>query len=167
MALPFLTPFTNWLTATPLSTMMGEVSWMIPAVQSAHIMAIAVLAGAALMVDLRLLGAFGEGESIPAFTRRYLPWLWWALLGLLLTGALMIAAEPHRALQNTTFVLKMAMVLVAAALTALIQAPLKADAGFWQGRKTLGRLFAVASLCIWTAIVFCGRWIAYSQDVQP
>ena len=135
---------------------MAEVTWVIPAIQSVHIMAIAVVVGSALMVDLRLLGAFGEGESVAAFTRRFLPWLWWALLALLLTGVLMIVAEPRRSLQNTTFLVKMGLVLAAVAVTALTRLPLS---------KAHRRPIAVVSMCLWVAIIFCGRWISYTQDM--
>jgi hypothetical protein len=164
MALSQLTPFTTWLASTPVSTGIGEVHWITPGVQCVHILAIAVTMSAILMMDLRLLGAFGDIDGVQAFSKRYLPWVWWALLVLFLSGAVLIVGEPRRSLQNPTFLIKMTLVVVAAGLTTLTQRPLAADAGFWQGRKGLGRALAIASLVVWVAIVICGRWIAYTQE---
>ena len=164
MTLDFIAPFAKWLAATRVSALIGEVPWIVPAIQSVHIIAISVVVSGILMIDLRLLGALGDTDGVDVFTRRYLPWVWRALIVLLLTGMVMIVGEPTRSLQNATFVLKMALVLLAAALTSLTQMPLGADTGYWRDRKGLGRLLAVASLIVWVAIVVCGRWIAYTQD---
>jgi hypothetical protein len=165
VALSQLTPFTKWLAATPMSVGIGEVHWITPAVQSVHILTVAVVMAAILMMDLRLLGAFGRsGDGVAAFSRRYLPWVWWALIVLFATGATLIIGEPRRSLQNPTFLLKMALLLIAAALTLVTQKPFGGDAGFWEGRKGWARALAVASLIAWVAIVLCGRWIAYTQE---
>jgi hypothetical protein len=164
MALSQLTPFTTWLAATPVSIGIGEVHWITPGVQCVHILAVAVTMSAILMMDLRLLGVFGDIDGVKAFSKRYLPWVWWALLVLLLSGSVLIVGEPRRSLQNPTFVLKMSLLIAAAVLTTLTQIPLARDEGFWADRKGLGRVLAVASLAAWVAIVICGRWIAYTQD---
>ncbi len=164
MALDFVAPLATWLAATPLSALIGEVAWIVPAVQSLHILAISVVVAGVFLIDLRLLGAFGESDGIAAYTRRYLPWVWWALAVLLVTGAIMIVSEPVRALRNTTFVVKMVLIVVAVTLTGATQRPLKADPDFWRDHKTRARALALASLTVWVAVIACGRWIAYTQD---
>ena len=164
MALSQLTPFTAWLAATPMSVAIGGAPWVTPAVQCVHILAVAVTMSAILMMDLRLLGAFGDADGAQAFSKRYLPWVWWSLPLLLLTGATLIVGEPRRSLQNPTFLLKMALLIVAVALTALTEQPLLRNAGFWHGRRGAAKVLAVASLAFWVGIVICGRWIAYTQE---
>jgi hypothetical protein len=86
---------------------------------------------------------------------------------LLLTGATLIIAEPSRSLQNPVFVLKMALLLLAAAVTLVCQLPLRKDAGYWDGsesRRRKVRVIGFLSLPIWIAILFAGRWIAYVQS---
>lgn len=51
------------------------------------------------------------------------PVVWGAVLVLLATGAVMIAAEPARSLLNAAFQLKMTMLLAALALTAAAARP--------------------------------------------
>ena len=164
MALSQLTPFTTWLAATPMSTAIGAAPWVTPAVQCVHILSVAVVMSAVLMMDLRLLGAFGDVDGAQAFSRRYLPWVWWALPVLLVTGATLIVGEPRRSLQNPTFLLKMALLVAAMVLTALTEQPLLRNAGFWHGRKRTAKALAAASLAVWAGVVLCGRWIAYTQE---
>jgi uncharacterized membrane-anchored protein len=166
MALEVLAPLTTWIADTPASKLIGAFHWITPAVQCVHILAIAVVMSAILMMDLRLLGAAGRDDTMQMSARRYLPWVWWSLLVLFATGATLIVGEPKRSLRNPIFVTKMALLLVAVALTALTQAPFGHDAGFWQAprRRFAAKALAVASMICWVCIVFAGRWIAYAQE---
>jgi hypothetical protein len=48
--------FCDWLAATALSTEIQSVGWIVPALQTIHIMSIAIVMSAEAMVDLRVLG---------------------------------------------------------------------------------------------------------------
>ena len=166
MALDTLTPFTTWLAATPVSQTIGAYHWITPAVQCVHILAIAVVMSAILMVDLRLLGAGGNADAIQMTVRRYLPWVWWSILILFISGATLIVGEPRRSLQNPVFLLKMALLGGSAALTVLTQRPFGHDAGYWQAsrHRHAAKALAIVSMILWVCVVFAGRWIAYSQE---
>jgi hypothetical protein len=166
MALTALAPFAGWLAATPVSMAIGSQAWITPAVQCVHILAIATVMSGMLMLNMRLLGAVGRQESLARFARRYLDWIWPALLVLLLSGAVLVVGEPKRELENQVFLLKMALVCAAAALTLTVQWPLGRDGAFWDagGRRRLAQAIAVVCIAIWVAIVFSGRWIAYTQE---
>lgn len=156
--------FGNWLYETPVSTSIREISWVIPTIQSIHIVAIAVLIGSALVSDLRLAGVLATDETPGAVVRRFLPWMWAALVTLLLTGLVMVLAEPGRTLANIIFWTKMALVLLAFTLTMLFRKPLldpvfRLEHACW---RAFVKPAAWASLTIWIAVIFCGRWIAYS-----
>jgi hypothetical protein len=162
-----LDAFCSWLSATPASQAIQSSSWVIPAVQTAHIVAVASVVSSMLMVDLRLLGVRASEQSLAGIVRRFLPFVWWPLAVLMLTGAVLIVAEPSRALQNPVFLLKMTLLLLAAILAVICQWPRRADAGYWEqspARRTTARLLALASLPLWVGIVFAGRWIAYVQS---
>ena len=161
-----LRPLVNWLAATPMSLAIGEHAWVTPAVQCAHILAIAAVMACMMLMNLRLLGAFGGDEGIASFTRRYGRWVWPALLILLLSGSVLIVGEPRRSLENKVFLTKMALVAAASALTLTLQRPLARDAAYWDrgGRQRLAQAIALVSILIWVAIVFAGRWIAYTQE---
>ncbi len=158
--------FCDWLSVTPISMTLQSIAWIIPTVQSLHILAIAIVMSSVIMVDLRLMGLMGHTQSISGMTRRFIPWVWWALVVLLLSGAVLITAEPRRDLLNPIFQAKMALLIVAIAVTVLFQETVRRNMEFWDlspGRRMGAWATAVISLLVWTAIVGCGRWIAYVE----
>jgi hypothetical protein len=156
--------FCLWLEQTPLSQVIQSTPWIVPSVQTVHILAIAMVIASAFMLNLRLLGVVGLDQPVTRVSARFLPVIWWALPVLLVTGAIMIIGEPARALKNPIFQLKMALLIAAMATTALYQFGFdyngpRHDSS--QSSRTRLFLIAVPSIALWTAIVFCGRWIAY------
>ena len=159
-----LRAFGDWLATTSLSETIQNVSWIIPAVQTLHIVCVAIVIAATFLVDLRILGLFSRSQPLAALSHRFLTWIWWALIVLLVSGSLLIVGEPGRSLLNPMFGLKMLMLVIVAALTVVLQRPLATDAGFWDasgGRQLAAKTIAVLSLALWSCIVFAGRWIAY------
>jgi Family of unknown function (DUF6644) len=166
VALQALDSFCNWLAATPFSQAIQTIEWIIPAVQTVHILAVSAVVTSAVMIDLRLLGIGGRDQPVAAVAKRFLPFIWWPLPVLLVTGAVLIVAEPARSLENPVFILKMALLVLAAIVTLVCQIPLRRDRAFWElsnGRRRAARAIAVASIPLWVAIIFAGRWIAYVQ----
>jgi hypothetical protein len=153
-----------WLEETRLSQAIQVTKWIVPTVQTVHILAIAVVAGSVLMINLRLIGAFGTDQALKSVASRYLPFVWWPLLILLATGAVMIVGEPPRSLKSPAFQIKMALLVAALLVTGLFQLLLKRDPTFGDpggGRRGAATALAVLSMLLWTGIIFAGRWIAY------
>ncbi len=166
MAMVALDKFCNWLAATPLSLQIQSLEWIIPAVQTVHILCIAAVMSSVLMIDLRLLGLGARDQTVKSVATRFLPFIWWVLPIMLVTGAVLIVAEPARSLENPVFFLKMGLLACAVLITLCSSLPLARDALFWEvsSRRRWGaRLIAVVSLPVWVAIIFAGRWIAYVQ----
>ncbi len=149
---------------TDSSIAIASAGWVIPTVQSIHIIAIAAVMSATAMLNLRLAGFIGQESSVRRLANRSLPWLWWSLPVLLATGLVMILGEPARELTNTYFWSKMAMVLLAIVLTIALQRLLD-DCPYREmapAKRRATRALSLVSLALWLAIIFCGRWIAYS-----
>lgn len=156
--------FSDWLAATPLSTQIKAVDWIIPTVQTIHILSISIVTSAAAMVDLRVLGVLSRRQPLAEIAYRFVPWIWWTLIVLAVSGGTLIIGEPGRSLGNPAFVAKMSMLAAVLVLTLLFQRGLRHDERYWDssaGRRLGGRLIAGVSLIIWAGIVFAGRWIAY------
>lgn len=156
--------FCAWLERTPLSHQLQTIEWVVPAVQTLHLLAIAALMGATLVLNLRLLGLAAADASLERVTRRFLPVVKVALAVLLTTGLVMIAAEPARSLLNIAFQWKMGLLATALLLTGVTVRALRRHPGDWQAsrrRRSLAGLSAVFSTGLWVAILFAGRWIAY------
>jgi uncharacterized membrane protein len=112
-----LRDFSRWLAATPLSHAIQTNGWVIPMLQTIHILAVAVVFSSAILVNLRLWRLLQRDVAVSDIARRFLPVIWPVLLILLLTGSLLIIGEPRRALLNTTFYFKMTLLVVALVLT--------------------------------------------------
>jgi len=159
-----LNQFCLWLEQTALSQAIQSTAWIVPAVQTVHILAIATVIGAVLMLNLRLLGLLGRDQTVQRFSARFLPVIWWVLPVLAVTGAIMIIGEPARSLKNPFFQLKMSLLVAALMVTAFYQYRLARGAPRFKaaaGGRSAALLIAIPWLALWTGIVFAGRWIAY------
>ncbi len=155
----------QWLSATPLSLALRELDWLVPLLQTVHILAIAMVVSSVFLIDVRLLD-FTRSQSITETARRFMPWIWTGLAILAVSGAALITVEPMRALPNPAFQIKMALLFVAIAATWLFQISLRGDAVFWQSagsRRSMATVLAVSAFLLWCAIVGAGRLIAYLQ----
>ena len=157
--------FAEWLSQTsPSILIQTHNEWVIPTIQSIHIIAIGVVLTSVLMIDLRILGWAGHDQTLRETTDRFGPWLSWALLVLLVTGISMVVGEPVRALLSFSFWLKMFLVAVGTLIAAILQVALKSNEHHWEqklvNRRTVKSL-AILTLLIWVGIVILGRLIAY------
>jgi hypothetical protein len=154
----------QWIDQTALSQAIQATNWVVPTVQTVHILAIAVVASSALMIDLRLIGVFWANRPMNAVSSRFLPLVWWPLLILAATGAIMITAEPARSLKNPAFQLKMVLLVAALIVTGLFQFLQRRNATFGDlhaGPRAAAAMLAIVSMLLWSSIIFAGRWIAY------
>jgi uncharacterized membrane protein len=162
---PWLQAVSDYLSHTQLSLAIQSTTWMIPIIQSIHIACVCIVLGSYLIMDLRVLGFVGSSMPVASVVKRFVPWIWYALAVLLCTGSLLMIAEPGRDLNNPTFQLKMMLVVAISIVTYILASPLKADLGYWEasaGRQAVAKLIAIASLAMVVAIIFAGRWIAYT-----
>jgi hypothetical protein len=158
--------FINWLGATPLSLFIQKVFWIIPTVQTIHILAISVVLASMAMFDLRLLGVAGKRNSIASLARRFMPWLWGALIVLAVSGSILIIGEPKRALGNVFFAMKMCMLATAIVVTLGFQVILKRDlaggSDLAPAHFGVAKIVGLLSLVLWIGIAVAGRLIAYT-----
>ena len=160
-----LVGFAQWIQSTPLCALINSNIWFAPVVQSVHILAIAATVVSVLMLSLRIFGLAGRSRTVAQTVRRFLPWVWWALLTLLATGFVMIIGEPVRELLNPAFWTKMILVVVACLSSLGFQDSVRRHASQWEltPNGTLAmRAGAVAVLILWCLIILLGRWIAYA-----
>jgi hypothetical protein len=163
-----LDSFIHWLGATSASLVIQREFWIIPTVQIAHILAISVVLASMAMFDLRLLGLAGKRNSIASLSRRFMPWLWGALIVLAVSGSILIVGEPKRALGNVFFELKMCMLAAAIALTIGFQFILRRDlaeggADLAPSHAAAAKITGLLSLALWVGIAVAGRLIAYAS----
>src|SRR5471032_1341594 len=123
--------FISWLENTRVSSDIQNITWIIPTVQCIHIFSVCVVVSSVMLLNLRVAGIIGGGETVGAFTRRYLPWVWIALAVLLTTGSILIVGEPRRDLLNTTFWTKMSLLVGAVAITVIVERAVIKNEHYW------------------------------------
>jgi uncharacterized membrane protein SirB2 len=155
--------FARRLGASSISVAIQSSSWLTPLLQAIHILMIGVVFVSMLMIALRVLGLARNDEGFDATWQRFAPWMWRALLVMLLTGAILIVGEPSRQVGALSFWLKMGLIVVAVLGVSGLR---KALAGRANGRFSGGsRLAAAGIILIWVMIIFLGRAIAYDAEV--
>ena len=154
----------GWIEGTRPNHVVQNVFWIIPVVQTVHILSVSIVVASMAMLDLRLMGVGLGRHSIASMAHRFMPWAWSALLLLLLSGTVLIVGEPGRSLGNWVFQLKMSLLLLAVIASLIVSQRLKDDQDFWERSTRLrlaSRILGLLLLLLWVGVVVCGRWIAY------
>lgn len=157
--------FAAWLGQTSLSVAIQSHEWIIPTIQSIHIVAIGVVLSSVFMIDLRILGWAGRDQSLIEVTDRFGPWLSGALCVLLGTGIVMVIGEPARELLAFSFWSKMFLVAVGTAVGASFRIAVRRNPNYWEvsvNRWSI-RSLTLLTLLIWLGVVILGRLIAYDH----
>jgi hypothetical protein len=153
--------FTDRLSESAFSQAIQVTSWAIPFIQTVHILALAILFACALVLALRFMGRGLKSEPLARLAARSTTAIWALLLVLLLTGSLLIIAEPGRTITNPVFYAKMIMLAAAAALTLWLSASARRGLDRPTGLHTAA---ATCTLLLWAAIIVAGRFIAYVES---
>jgi hypothetical protein len=153
-----LKPFFDWFQTLAFSHAFRESVWMFAVIEASHLLALAVFAGAILMVDLRLLGTGLKDRPLAQVARDAQPWLIGSIIGLLVTGVPMIMGNGEKYYFSSYFWQKMVVLIVAFIYMATIRRSLlRADESrtspIW--RKAVG----LGSLALWVFVAMWGRFI--------
>jgi hypothetical protein len=144
--------------ASELGSTIKESLWLFPVIESVHLLALALLGGAVLMLDLRLLGVGLSAQTVSQVERGARPWLVAALATMIVTGVLIGTSEALKLYDKPAFWVKMAALLTVLVFTFALQLPLARRDVSGLAAKAL----AVISLGLWLTVALAGRWIGFS-----
>lgn len=153
-------PFFIWLETSALSVWVRESPsvFAFPIILACHTVGMGFLAGMNAAIALRLLG-FAPGVPLAA-ARRVFPVLWAGFWLNAVSGVVLLIGYPTKALTNPVFYFKLLCVALGLVVQTVIRRRLledeQSDVPFW------GKMFACASLAVWTAVIFSGRFLAYT-----
>jgi hypothetical protein len=140
---------------------------MFPAFESVHVIAITLVVGSVMVVDLRVLGLASRRQRVTELSLSVLPWTWGAFLTALISGAFLFAAKAHTYFDNVNFRLKM-FLMAAAFLNMLVfhYCPYRSVRAWDLGGRApaSAKLGCALSLTFWVLIVAMGRWIGFSIE---
>jgi hypothetical protein len=154
-----LQPLFQWCENTAIGSSIRGSIWLFPAIEAIHLLALALIGGVVLIVDLRLLGVGLRRHSLARLSTSVQPWLVGSLAAMVLTGALLFTSEAIKCYFNLAFWLKMLFLSLAVAFTFTIRRRVAgADGGF---SSRVNRLVGLVSLTLWSGVGLMGRGIGF------
>jgi hypothetical protein len=150
-----LQPLFEWISGLAISQAIGESLWIYPLVQAIHLVFLAMLLGALLLVDLRLLGVGFSKQPVSQVARDARPWLIGGLVGMVLTGIPQLMQNAMREYYAQFFWWK--MYFLAAALIFTFTIRWKATQG--SSVPGYGKIVGVVSIALWGGVAISARLI--------
>jgi hypothetical protein len=134
--------------------------WAFPLVLTLHTIGLAMLVGASLMVDLRVLGV---ASDIPLARLRVLTkYMWLGFIINLISGTVLFILNAADRAEQAMFGYKLLSIVFALVFTGLVNKSLHASATAGRDRILPGaKLFALGSILMWIAAIITGRLMAY------
>jgi hypothetical protein len=157
--MPSLLPIFRWFDTTWLNSLINDSNWLFPAIEAVHIVALAMLLGGILILNLRLLGVVLSGRPTQRVKRELAPWIHTSLVIILVTGVMLFSSEAVRSYFSGPFRIKMLLLAGAILFHFTVQRGLiRADdriSPLW------GKASAAISLVLWFGVGFAGRAIGF------
>jgi len=152
-----------WLESTSIAVSLRESIWVYPAVEIVHIVGFAVLVGAAVMYDLRLIGLSGMIPVTDA-TQHLSVSARLSFLAVLPSGILLFMVDATSLAFNSAFQLKLILIVAAIANAAVFHMFTFKSVDTWNHNISTplsAKLAGIISIILWITIISCGRLIAY------
>jgi hypothetical protein len=155
-----LFPFFKWVNGTWLSKVINDSNWLFAAIEAVHIVALALLFGAALALYLRLMGVMLRNVPIPKLARELAPWTFCSLIVILTSGVLLFTAEAVKSFHSEPFRLKIELLALAIVFHYTVGRKVSL---LEEGRVSprLSKATALAGIVLWFSVGFAGRAIGF------
>jgi hypothetical protein len=153
------------LASTPFATAISEGATLFPWLECIHVVAITLVVGTIAIVDLRLLGYPAHRRSAGRLIVELLPYTWVAFGIAVVTGLSMFAANATGYAHNVQFQLKLALIALAGINMAAFHLTVYRQIVAWDEMHPpplAARVAGAASLCLWTGVIFLGRWVGFT-----
>ena len=151
------------LEASGLGQAMRQSLWLFPAVETVHLVGLALLFGSIAVLDLRLLG-LGRGIPVRKLSAHVLPWTAASFALIVPSGLALFVAHASDFLANPLFAVKMGLILLAGVNAGVFHAGAFRRAADWDVDALpppAARLAGAISLLLWAGVIACGRFLAY------
>lgn len=155
-----LLPVFQWCEESGIGRAVRESVWAFAVIESTHLLALVILGGSVLLVDLRILNLGLRQRSVGELARETRPFARIGLVVLILSGLALFASEAVKCYYSVPFWVKMYALAAAIVFTFTVhnRVALSAD-----DRSSGGRtMIALVSLALWFTVAASGRWIGFS-----
>ncbi len=144
-----------------------ENDTLFPFIESVHVVAISLVVGSILALDLRLLGFASVGRPVSRLANAILPVTWGAFAIAVTTGFLLFISNASKYLSNGYFDAKIVLICAAGLNMIVFHAFSAKDMPQWEKHEKLpfpARAAGALSILLWIAVVACGRWIGFTMQ---
>lgn len=155
-----LLPLFKWFDGSSIGNWVRDSRWIFPAIEAVHIVALALLFGAILMLNLRLLGLTLKNKPVAQLARELSSWVLVSLIIILASGVLLFASEAMKAYASVPFQVKMLFLFAAMIFHYTIYGWLTRSSDERIG-PVWGKLAAIVSILLWLGVGIGGRGIGF------
>lgn len=155
----------KWLYDTTLAATIRENDSLFPWIESAHVIAIALVLGSIVLVDLRLLGWSSIERPVKRVAEQTLPITWMMFVVAAISGVTLFISNALAYMNNFYFQAKLVLLVLAGLNMLVFQYGIYRSVDKWgqlphppAGARMAGAL----SLTFWITIVIFGRWIGFT-----
>jgi hypothetical protein len=156
----------RWLEQGWLGTAVSEGEWTFPIIESVHVIALSLVVGSIVILDLRLLDRSWRGRAVSELTLDVLPWTWASFAVAATTGFLLFMSAATKYVADVPFRLKMLLILAAGLNMVVFHFVTYRTVHTWDKDHPTPRAAKIAgglSICFWIGVVACGRWIGFTM----
>jgi uncharacterized protein DUF6644 len=144
-----------------LGTAIRSSLWLFPVIEAFHLLGLAIMGGAVLIVDMRLMGIGVGSRPVSELADNVQPMLIGSLILMLVSGVMLFSSESVKCYYSTAFWVKMTCLLLGIIFTFTIRRNVtRAEEGHVS--VAASRLVALTSLLLWSGVGWGGRWIGFS-----
>jgi hypothetical protein len=155
-----LRPFFQWSDSLRVGHAISDTVWAFPLIETVHILALTIMYGAMIIIDLRLLGLVLRKQSTALLARNLEPYMAWGLIIMLGSGFLLFTSEAMKCYVNDGFRFKMAVLVPAVLFQFTLFRPVTRQDDLKRSRP-LGWMVSVISLVLWFGVGIGGRAIGF------
>jgi hypothetical protein len=154
-------PLFQWIEATELAMWINNSNYAFAVIECFHLLALAIIGGAVLVVDARLLGLGFRNQKVADVAAAARPWLIGSLILIIVSGYGMFSSlAAGKYYWNIGFWLKMYFLAAAIIFTFAVRQPYALRSGT-QGATPAARAIALVSLGLWLGVAVMGRTIGF------
>jgi len=154
-------PLFQWIEQTELAMWVNNSKWAFAVIECFHILSLAIIGGAVVMVDARLLGYGFRNQKVSEVAEAARPWLIGSLILIILTGYGMFSSlAAGKYYWNIGFWWKMGLLAVAIIFTFAVRQPYALRSST-TGATPAARAIAVVSIGLWLSVAIAGRMIGF------
>lgn len=136
-----------------------ESEFTFPVLECIHILGFGLGVGTIALVDFRILGLAMPSQKMSVLAAEMSRWTLLGLVLVFLSASGLFYSDPDLYYLNPSFQLKMTLLLGALIFHYTVRQPRAFN-------DDLAKWPAVLSLLLWSGIVFCGIFIAFTGDAQ-